>query len=422
MAKQTEQSQLDGNSGSTLGKAQWLVLVAAFLGWMFDGVEMGLFPIVAPPALRDLLQTSDRGAIGAWNGVFAAVFLLGAAAGGLLFGWLGDKLGRVRSMAISITAYSVFTGACFFAADPWQLAALRFTASLAMGGEWALGVALVMECWPERHRPILAGAIGAANNLGIVLIAVVGMIFPVTAENWRWMMLSGLAPALLAVFVIGYVPESERWKTSAKAAKSRPIREVLSPPLLRNTLVAVVLCTVMMTGTWAAATSFGPLWAEELAGTPRAKAVFQVVMSGGAMLGCLIGPLLAKAMGRRLAYFLCAASSLASCQVLFRTFAAYDAAFLVMSGIMGVCVVSFFGLVPLYLPELYPTRVRATGQGIAFNFGRFLAAGGAYFSGRLVGIFDGDYAAACAAITLIYLVGMIAIWLAPETRGRPLPE
>src|ERR1017187_9012034 len=129
---------------STSSRAQWLVLAAAFLGWMFDGVEMGIFPLVARPALQSMMPASALGQdqfVGLWMGRITALFLVGAAAGGLGFGWLGDRLGRVRAMTLSILTYSVFTCLCFFARDPWQLGTLRFIAAFGMGGEWSLGVA-----------------------------------------------------------------------------------------------------------------------------------------------------------------------------------------------------------------------------------------------------------------------------------------
>ena len=132
--------------------------------------------------MQELLTDLGDAAVGQWNGVIVACFLLGAAMGGLVFGWLGDRIGRVRSMVLSILTYSVFTGACAFAAA-WQLGVFRFIASLGMGGEWAVAVALVVECWPEKHRPMLAGAIGAAANFGFLLIGIVAAIFPVTAAR-----------------------------------------------------------------------------------------------------------------------------------------------------------------------------------------------------------------------------------------------
>ena len=133
-----------------LGADQYLALIAALLGWLFDGAEMGVFSMVGRRAMSDLLATTDEGLIGVWFGVVTAGFLVGAATGGVLFGWLGDRIGRVRAMTLSILTYALFTGLCGFATSAWQLGALRFIAALGMGGEWSLGVALVMEIWPNR--------------------------------------------------------------------------------------------------------------------------------------------------------------------------------------------------------------------------------------------------------------------------------
>src|ERR1017187_10104065 len=206
--------------------AQWMVLIAAFLGWMFDGLEQGVFPLVARPALQDLLHVETDKEIGLWMGYITALFLVGAAGGGFLFGWLGDRVGRVRAMILSVLAYSLFTGCSYFAQAAWQLGLFRFLAALGMGGEWSLGVALVMECWPEKHRPLLAGAIGAASNMGFGLLGALGMAFQVTRHSWRWVMLAGAAPALLTLFIACWVPESQRWRESVKANQASPFREI----------------------------------------------------------------------------------------------------------------------------------------------------------------------------------------------------
>src|SRR3954469_3950292 len=166
-------------------RAQWLTLAAALLGWSFDGFEMGVFPIVARPALRDLLGgTPAEEIVRQWNAVLAATFLFGASGGGLLFGWLGDRVGRVRAMIASVLTYALLTGLCAIAQTPVQLAALRFLAATGMGGEWALGVALVMETWPAHARPMLAGLIGAVGNFGYMLVA--GLALVITPEgHWR---------------------------------------------------------------------------------------------------------------------------------------------------------------------------------------------------------------------------------------------
>src|SRR5436190_10353969 len=248
-------------------RAQWLVLGAAFLGWMFDGLEMGILPLVARPALQTMMPASAAIGqdyfVGLWMGRITALFLLGAACGGLAFGWLGDRIGRVRAMTLSILTYSIFTGLCFFAQAPWQLGALRFVAAFGMGGEWSLGVALVMEAWPRDKRPLLAGIIGAASNVGFALIAVVGYYFKVTQESWRWIMIAGAAPALLALGIQLVVPESERWKESIKQTVSRPIREIFSGGLLPRTLLAIAFASVALIGTWGSV-QWLPLWADQL--------------------------------------------------------------------------------------------------------------------------------------------------------------
>jgi len=411
------------NEGKPLSHGRWPALVAAFLGWMFVGFEMGLFPIVARPALQSILGP-DEGLVGRWNGWIVALFLLGAAAGGVAFGWLGDRVGRVRALALSVVTYSVFTGAKYFATDAWHLGALRFAASLGMGGEWSLGVALVMECWPERLRPMLAGVIGAAANVGFLLVALIGALWPATRESWRWMFLVGAAPALLAGYVAAFVPESARWKAAVGRAASRPLREVFARGLRRTTLLAIVFASIPLIGTWAAVSGWLPLWANQLGGkeAPAAAAMTQVVVSVGAIIGCFFAPIIGGKIGRRPAYFGLCLLSLVFCGYQFRCLHAYDAQFLVLSGIVGCVTAAFYGWLPLYLPELFPTRVRATGQGLSFNFGRILAAAGALQMGQLVGLFGGSYARAGATITLIYALGLVLIWFAPETKGKPLPE
>ena len=276
----------------SVARGQWLVLIAAFLGWMFDGLEMGIFPLVARPALQDMMHGAGGGDefVAIWMGRITALFLVGAACGGLSFGWLGDRLGRVRSMMLSVLTYSLFTGLCYFAQAPWHLGALRFVAAFGMGGEWSLGVALVMEAWPEEKRPMLAGVIGAAANVGFALIAVVGLFFKVTQTSWRWVMLAGAAPAALALAIQLFVPESERWKASVKQSVARPLQEIFSARLLKNTLLAIAFASIALIGTWGSV-QWLPLWADQLTGgaMSEAKANTQILSGVGAVVGCLLG-------------------------------------------------------------------------------------------------------------------------------------
>src|SRR4030095_5699320 len=155
-----------------------------------------------------------------WMARITACFLLGAALGGLIFGRLGDRVGRVRALSASILTYSLFTGFSYFAQEPWHLGVFRFIAALGMGGEWSLGVALVMEVWPREKRPLMAGLIGAAANCGYALIAAIGIGFHITQDSWRWVMVVGAAPALLTLLISFFVPESERWKEAVKDGAS----------------------------------------------------------------------------------------------------------------------------------------------------------------------------------------------------------
>lgn len=412
-------------------RARYLTLLAAFLGWMFDGMEMGIFPLVAAPALE--VMAAAKGITGGaeltgfkqyWMGNVTAIFLLGAAAGGLVFGWMGDRIGRVRAMTGSILCYSVFTGLCYFATEPWHLAVLRFIAALGMGGEWALGVALVMEIWPADKRPLMAGLIGAAANLGYTFIALLGIFFPIQQDSWRWVMLVGATPAALTFVIRLFVPESERWKEStAKHGKAQPLREIFAPALIRNTLLAISFASVALIVTWGIV-QWIPLWANDMShgANPKIKAWAQLWQSTGAAVGCVAAALVGGLIGRRLTYFLLCLLSLGVCQWLFRGFTVVNDMFFLALFLVGFFTASFYGWLPLYLPELFPTRVRATGQGLAFNFGRILAAIGAWKMPVLMSFFDKSYPRAGETIVLIYILGMILIWFAPETKNRPLPD
>jgi MFS family permease len=264
--------------------------------------------------------------------------------------------------------------------------------------------------------------IGAASNVGFALIAVLGFYWKVTQSSWRWVMLAGAAPAVLTFFIQLFVPESESWKKSVQGGAAKPIREVFGPALLKNTLLAIAFAAVALIGTWGSV-QWLPSWADQLThGTvPRAKAVTQILSGLGAVAGCLLGAWVGKGLGRRTTYFWLCLLSLCLCGYLFRAIDRYGWVFLLLVGLVGGVTAAFYGWLPLYLPELFPTRVRATGQGVCYNSGRFLAAAGALGQGQLMSFYGGSFAKAGAVITLIYLAGMGLIWLAPETKDRPLP-
>lgn len=420
-----------------VSRAAWLALAAALLGWAFDGVEMGLFPLAAGPALGELRPGQPQGV---WMSVFYAAFLLGAAAGGAIFGWLGDRFGRVRAMTWSVLVYSLFSGACGFVGEAWQLATLRFLSALGMGGEWALGVALVMEVWPTRYRPVLAGLIGAAANVGFLLVAWAGLhvaaladglrsmglpegwVAPLAAHSgWRLLMVLGAAPALLTFFLRMFVPESQAWRQAATRAAPARLAEAFAPGLRRSTLLATALATVVLLGAWGSV-QWLPKLADGLAGrSDEARSYTQMTLAAGIIIGAFSAPLLAQALNRRVVYGGMCVLSLIACAVVFRTPQVWGGTFLVGVFAIGLTTGSFYGWLPLYLPELFPTRLRATAQGFAYNAGRVLTTAGVLVGGQLVDAFGGDVARMCAITSLIFALGLAVIPFCPETKGRPLP-
>lgn len=424
-------------------RGRWLAVVAASLGWMFDGFEMGLHPLVAHPALRELLRPGVvarlspgadptvvaaelAAAVGWWNAVLNALFLFGAATGGVLFGWLGDRIGRTRALTLTILTYTLLTGLGGFSTSVWQLAAVRFLAAVGMGGEWSLGVALVMELWPARARPYLAGIIGVAGNLGYLLIALtslgLGAVIGESPSHWRWLMFMGVAPAALTFLIRLAVPESEKWeKAVAESAPVRP-REVFARGIFGRCAIATLLIGVALLATWGAV-QWIPLWAATMTDRPGAKEYTQIASASGACLGCLAAALFAGRFGRRPTYFLLCLLSLAATGWLFRTPQTFGPGLLAGVFAVGMTSAAFYGWAPLYLPELFPTRIRATAQGIAYNFGRIFAGVGTLaLTGTLLERFRADLQASLAVTSLIYVVGLVLIWFAPETKGRPLPD
>jgi MFS family permease len=431
------------------GRGKWMALLAAFLGWMFDGLEIGLFPLVARPAVRELLGEQANAHVIPWIVAVTATFLLGAAAGGILFGWLGDRVGRVKAMVWSVLTYSVFSGLCCFAQAPWHLGALRFLSALGMGGEWSLGVALVMEIWPANRRPILAGLIGAAANVGFLLVGFLALslsqpglmrwlgenmtwLFPArwfNESSWRFLLFLGAMPALLTFFIRIFVPESERWKAASANAPKARVRDIFSGGLSRVTLLGACLAGVALLGTWGSVQQAVP-WAAQLttemakanpAINPRAETAWtQIYTAIGAIIGTVVVAVMAEKLNRRIVYFALCALSLAVTQYLFRGIKAFDGHFLLIVAVANGLTAGFYGWLPLYLPELFPTRVRATGQGFSFNSGRILAAVGAVSASLYYGGKE-NWPEMCAVTSLVYLPGLLIIWLCPETKGKPLP-
>lgn len=406
-----------------------LILVAGFLGWMFAGVQMGITTLAMRPAARDLLGTDD---VDAWVGAYVCAFLLGAAAGGLVFGWMGDRVGRKKAMALAIVTYSLLSGLTYWVEGPTQLLFLRFVTCMGVGGMWPNGVALISEAWSKLSRPVVAGIIGTAANVGILAFAGVAGEFKIDADAWRWVMLLGAAPVVLGILVFALVPESPRWlatrgKTIEEETRAprAPVAEIFRGPFLTITLVGIALGTIPLMGGWGSA-NWVMQWADQVGKdavppNPFLKADLAVARSITGVVGSLLGGLIASFLGRRRTYFLTSLGALATSQALFWWFNPGDVEFLILFSALGFFSGIYFGWLPLCLPELFPTRIRSTGAGVSFNWGRLLTAVAVLLSGALVG-WLGGHAQLGKVTSLIFAVGMVAICFSPDTTRSRLED
>ena len=402
------------------------VLSAAFGGLLFDGFELGLMPLASLSVSQDLLGAGYTATLGGdWFARYTAALMLGAAIGGIALGSLGDRIGRARAMGVSILCYSVFAGLGAWVHTQEQMLVLRFLVGLGVGGVWPNAVALVAESWPDKARPLVAGLMGAAINAGILLLSQVAQIWSVTAADWRWLFRLAAAPAALGLIVLFLLPESRTWlaarRQPGEKKKTAPLRELFQPALLKITLVGIMLGSVPLIGAWAASKWMIP-WADKIGGVVQTdyKALTQGWWAFGAILGSLTGAQIASLLGRRRSYFLISLGSLVLTVAMFQFTAPLRPSFFPVVFAQGFVATLFFGWLPLYLPELFPTHVRATGSGISYNVGRFATAAGVLAAGVFFTALGGSYPAVGTAAALIYGLGMFAIWFAPETAKRSL--
>lgn len=388
-------------------------------------MDATIYNLVLTPALKDLLGSrSSPENIGWYGGIILAIFLFGWALGGVGFGMAADYLGRARTLVITILIYAVFTGLAGFAHTWWQLALYRFMTALGIGGEWAAGATLVAEVWPESLRVKGAGVLQSAWGAGYFLAA--GLYLLLSAQGWRVMFFVGIVPALVALLVRLKVREPEKWTEAKAAGQARlTIWELFTPAHRRDTLVGAALAFVAVFGLWGA-TNWTPSLIHELLG-PRHLAVAEVsrrvsyaVMSlnAGAIVGYFVFPLLAEWAGRRAAFLMMMVGAAVTLPATFVVPRSYATVLLILPA-MGFFTNGIFSGFPIYLPELFPTRIRGTGSGFCFNAGRVLAASGPFLTGYLV-VHLGTFGRAASSVALIYVVGMIVLLFARETRGQRL--
>ena len=422
-----------------------MILAVASAGWVFDVYEGQLFTIFKTPMLTELTR-GDTGSIDPQANIGFAAFLLGGAAGGLFFGVLGDRFGRLRVMSATILVYSVFSAVTAFVQSVWQVHLLRFLVALGTGGEWAIAAALVAETFPSRSRASASGLFHASSVVGVALASLTGMIF-VVPDSWRWGFLLGLAPALLVLWIRLSLRESERPvrtndqgsdSVDALSGNSRPefaaassktggLAELFGPgPWRFRALLGLGLATVGLGTYWGIFAWGGELAASVLpdGSLPEtrqsASSLAYLLMNfTGGLLGLLVFAPMASWRGRRFAFAVYHIGAAIFAPLTFLGARTYPQALWLLP-VMAFFVLGMHAGYAIYFPELFPTRLRATGSSVCFNLGRVLGAVILLIRGTLGSILGLRWAV--VSISSLFWVGLILIIFAPETRGRELPE
>jgi MFS family permease len=414
---------------STLNATQWKTLFASNLGWVFDGFETYALILTVGVALRQLLAPSQVASLPTYAGAIVATTLLGWAIGGMTAGVLADYIGRKRTMILAILTYSIMTGLSAFAWDLPSFAVMRFLVGLAIGSEWVTGTSMTAEFWPDHARGRGAGLFQCGFGIGFFLASLVWLVVGATGPGaWRTMYLIGVLPALLTLWIRRAIPESAMWE-AAKArrragAASFTLAELFATPSVRKrAIVAFLMAIASATGFWAISTWIPP-FVGAVAGklglaAPQWGSYAAMTYTAGTIGGYIGFGFLADAFGRKPITVLYFALSLLLTPVMF-LWVADPNLLLVCAALLGFFASGQFTWMSTWLPELFPTRMRATGAGFVFNASRIPAACGVLIAGALITAFGG-YANAAVAVAMIYILGLVAVWFLPETLGEPLP-
>jgi len=411
---------------SELTPRQWKSGLAAWFGWLFDGLELHLYTLVATPLVVQLLHASSAAdpAVKEKSAYIQAAFLIGWALGGAFFGRLGDLLGRSRALALTILTYALCTGLCAFAQTWWQLMLFRFIAALGIGGEWAVGASLLAETWPRAWRPWMAAVLQSGVNLGVLggatLVFLLSYVLPPHGE--RYVFLIGVLPALLVYWIRRHVPEPEAWERAEQAAQHHNpgARELFRGKLVWTTVHTTAVCALGLSGWW-----LFLFWQSQHlrkilgdAGTPAARITELVsasffVVNAVAIAGNFAGGWLAKLLGNRRAIVVMFAGlglGIVGAFIVPRGFGSLAWFWCPLVGFFS----GVFGLFTMYLPPLFPTLLRTTGAGFCYNIGRVAAGVASVVFGLLAPV--GDFRVALLVSSAPALAAAVwSCWLPVRT-------
>jgi MFS family permease len=436
-----------------LNRYHWFVLIVASLGWLFDTMDQQLFNLARRPAILELTRADQTDAVAMafvaeYAGYTTTIFMVGWATGGVLFGVLGDRIGRVKTMIMTILMYSIFTGLSALSTGVWDFSIYRFITGLGVGGQFAVGVALVAEVMPDRARPFALGMLQALSAVGNMMAAVIGISLGQLEQSgaigsaWRYMFVVGALPAFLVIFIMKKLKEPEQWtRDKANKVKMGSFAELLGDPRWRrNAWVGMTLATSGVIGLWGIGFFSFDLLSSVLDKTFREQGLSAAEIAGkkttwtgitsllqnfGAFWGVYAFTHITHYTGRKKAFAITFMAAAIATAYTFWNLSTFSDVFW-MIPIMGFCQIALFGGYAIYLPELFPTRLRSTGTSFCYNIGRYVAALGPLTLGlltsRVYGGFDEPMRYAGVTMCLAFLIGMAVLPFAPETKGKPLPE
>ena len=414
-----ERPPAEARSLRELTPAQKKSGIAAWLGWLFDGLDMHLYTLVAAPFVMELLGAASPAdaAVREKSSWIQAAFLAGWALGGGLFGRLGDRLGRSRALSLTILTYAVFTGLSYAAHAWWQLLIFRFLAALGIGGEWAVGSSLLSETWPKRWRPWIAAVLQSGVNIGILLAA--ATVYLMADLPPRNVFLVGILPAFLVFWIRRSVPEPEEWTAAReKAPRAAPVGELFRGPIRAVTSKTILVCALSLTAWWA----FMFWQPQHLRNLPELESwtrpererlvsrAFYIVIFVS-ILGNFFAGWLARVIGYRRAIAAMFAMALVAMTGSFGVAHGHQALVWLWFPLVGFAS-GVFGLFTMYMPPLFPTLLRTTGAGLCYNIGRLVAALGTVLFGWFAPV--GDFRVALLADGALFGIAAVVALALPE--------